>query len=787
MVLVSSLIVSGIMASGMVRLVVDLDAEKLLPADNPHIVLDRRIRNEFGGKNFVAIAIVPKSGTIWRPDVLQVVHGLTLDLLDAPGVIRQNVVSLSSPYVRVPTDQRGVLTVDYLMRDVPKDEAGITALRDLYHSEPLFRDTVVSVDERAAMVLADFYDDTSDAAISAEVETAVAKYRSPDLRIAVTGQPIFESTEALIMRRQSLYFLATVVAILFVLYLAFGHLQGVIIPSATALLSTASAMGFMGHTGIPLSTWTAATPLIVVTVAAGHSAQMLKRYYEEFRRLGRREAAVIESTSEIGVVMVAAGVTAGSGFAALSTLGIPTLMHFGLGVASGIFAAVMLEMTFMIALRVLWPGRRETGGEGPLSEGLGQVLRPLEAAATKYPRAVVAAFCLVALAAAAGYPRLSTEFLARNYRSKATQFGQDTLVFEKHFPSTTTLTILLEGAPGSMKSPQAIRLMRGLTRTMAEDPDVGRTSSIADTIQRTYEVFAPEEAASGLPDDANLIAQLFFLAHSPAFERYVDRAYSRAVVLGFLTREDSGITRRVMNRLESYLEQEPPDTIQVSLAGGTGPRLLALNEHTVQGKTLNIAIVLVVIFAIASVVLRTPIGGAYVVAPLVMALIVNLGLFCWLEVSFDIVGATIAAINVGIGADYAIYFLYRLREEYRTAGEIDAALATAMETSGRAVLFVALAVSAGFAVTIPSDFYGLRLMGLFVPATMIVSCLTALTLLPSLVVLLHPRFIFVPAKDSSATDRTRAAKIGVQPEVAAAPGNGVSREQLRARGGGTPA
>jgi hypothetical protein len=54
-------------------------------------------------------------------------------------------------------------------------------------------------------------------------------------------------------------------------------------------------------------------------------------------------------------------------------------------------------------------------------------------------------------------------------------------------------------------------------------------------------------------------------------------------------------------------------------------------------------------------------------------------------------------------------------------------------------------------------------MGMFVPATMMVSCLTALTLLPSLVLLLHPRFIFVPAKETSATDPTRAAKTGVSP------------------------
>jgi uncharacterized protein len=746
LVLIASVVASAIVASGMRTLQIDLDPEKQLPADHPYVVIDRQIRKEFGGKNFVAIALVPKSGSIWTRPVLQTVHDLTSDLLNAPGIIRQNVMSLSSPYVRIPVDRGGSLSVDYLMRDVPADERGIEELRESYRSEPLFKGTVVSDDERAALVLADFYDGTGVAEISATVSRIVDRYRSPELRIALTGQPIAENQEALMVSEQGRYFFGTVCAILVVLYLAFGQLQGVVLPSVTALLSTVCALGFMGWFGIPMNSWTAAAPLMVVTVAAGHSAQMLKRYYEEFRRTGDHAAAIIESTGRIGVVMMAAGFTAGSGFAALAILGIPTLMYFGLGVSSGVFAAVILEMTFMQALRALWPPRRESSGEGPLSRWLGWVLAPLEEAVTHHPWRVVAAFVVVTLVALAGTPRLTTDMNARDYWSENTEIGQDLRVFDEHFPSTTTLSILLEGEPGSMKTPEAIELMTGLQRTMAAVPDVGRTSSIADVIRRTYEVFAPEEAAQGPPTAPDLIAQLFFLGESPAFERFVDRAYSRSVVFGYLNREDSALTRRVITGLELYLAAHPPKTVRVSLAGGVGPTLLAINEDTVKGKILNIAIVLAVIFVISSALLRTPLGGAYVVAPLVMALIVNLGCFAWLGIAFDLGGASIAAIGVSIGADYAIYFLYRLREEFRRSGEIEQALSDAMETSGRAVLFVALAISAGFAVYETADFYSFHIVGFFVPLTMLVSCLTALTLLPALVLLRRPRFIFDPAK-----------------------------------------
>lgn len=740
-VLVASLLLSALIGAGIRELVVDLDMEKLLPDDHPYVALDRRIRKEFGGKRLVAIAIAPEKGTVWRREVLEIVHDLTLDLLNAPGIIRQNVISLSSPYVRVPRLRDGALTVEYLMREVPRDEAEIRQLRETYESEPLLRGAVLSPDGSAAMILTDFYDDVAHRDIAAIVERAVAPYRSPGIRIAVTGMPMMENDAAGLMEKERFYFLGTVASILVVLYLAFGQLQGVVIPTATALLSTVWAMGFMGHAGIPMNPWTSAAPLIVMTVAAGHSAQMLKRYYEEFARLGRQEEAVVESTVRIGVVMMAAGGTAGSGFAALSVLGIPTLAHFGLGVSSGIFAAVFLELTFMLALRALWPARREAAGGGYLTGLVGVLIGSL-AALTRKPRHVAGAFALVAAVAVAGYPRLSTEFLPSAYPSKKTQTGKDILFFQKHYRATQTLTILLEGEPGSMKSVEAVGLMQGLTRTMAADPAVGRTSSLADLLERTFEVFSGENAVAGLPLEAGVISQIFFLADSPAFERYVDRSYGRSVVYGFLTEESSLATSRVINELREYLRRNPPVTLRAKVAGGVAPTALALNEHTLKGKILNITIVLLVIFAIASLLLRAAAGGGYVVAPLAMALVVNLGLFAWFGVAFDYVGASIAAVNVGIGADYGIYFLYRLREEFRACGEMQVALRTTMETSGRAVMFVAMAVAAGFAVYIPADYLGLRLMGIFIPATMLVSCVTALSLLPALTLLFRPRFIF---------------------------------------------
>src|SRR5207245_6568078 len=107
---------------GTARLVVDLDPNSQLPASSPYVVTDHTIRQEFGGTNVVALALISLRGTIWRADVLSAVHRVTDDLLSAPGIIRQNVVSLSSPYVRAPIDRDGIVTIEYLMREAPERE-----------------------------------------------------------------------------------------------------------------------------------------------------------------------------------------------------------------------------------------------------------------------------------------------------------------------------------------------------------------------------------------------------------------------------------------------------------------------------------------------------------------------------------------------------------------------------------------------------------------------------------------------------------------------------------------
>src|SRR5207249_738455 len=157
-----------------------------------------------------------------------------------------------------------------------------------------------------------------------------------------------------------------------------------------------------------------------------------------------------------------------------------------------------------------------------------------------------------------------------------------------------------------------------------------------------------------------------------------------------------------------------------------------------------------VIYLVSSLMLRSALGGLYVVSPIVATVAILFGVLGWIGIRLDMGSASVIAMAAGIGADYAIYFLYRLREEHARAPTDEAAFDAALHTSGRAVLFVAASIGAGFSVMGFSKFLGMRLFGTLMPIAMAVSCLAALSLMPVLVLRTRPAFVFGRAAKEAA-------------------------------------
>jgi uncharacterized protein len=654
MVLVAVALVTIVLAAGTRRLRADFDVEASLPANHPFVQIDHEIRREFGGRRTIIVAIVPRDGDVWRPEVLALVRDVTLVALRLPDIIAQNVVSLAAPSVRYAEDRGGSLEIDYLMRDPPRTPDEVQRLRARVQDDPQLRGLLVTPDDRAALLFVDFWDGPSAQEIVERTMGLAAPYRDRPVDFYFAGEPMFaagdleQSKE--IARRIPLTFLVIAVMLL----LSFRSVQGMFVPMLTATLSTIWGLGIMGYTGIAIDSWNVAVPILLIAVAAAHSAQMLKRYGEEVQRSRDNRAAVIASTVAMGPVMVAAGSTAALGFASLALFGVRSIGNFGLACAYGIASAVLLEMTFIPALRALLPAPRRVPPEGGLTQ---RVLSALEHAIVhRRGRAVLVGTGVTLALAAIGALRIRTYGSTREYMPRDGIARRHLEEIEKHFEGTVSMTVLWKGNQGSARTVGLVQHVAALEDEIGRDPIVLRTASLADLVKSLHKTFNPDDPTPyRVPDDQELVAQLMYLGESPAFERFTDRALSKALLVAYLRTDDSAKVGPLVRHVQAWVAAHPPPPgVEVLVAGGVGPTVLAVNEHTTHGKLLNMLVVLAAIYLVSSVMLRSATGGLYIVSPIVATIAILFGLLGWTGIRLDMGSASVIAIAAGIGADYAI-------------------------------------------------------------------------------------------------------------------------------------
>ena len=132
--------------------------------------------------------------------------------------------------------------------------------------------------------------------------------------------------------------------------------------------------------------------------------------------------------------------------------------------------------------------------------------------------------------------------------------------------------------------------------------------------------------------------------------------------------------------------------------GGDVTQTIALTETMVHGKLMNILQISFAVFFISALVFRSISAGLIVLTPLLFSILAIFGVMGWLDIPLNIPNSLISAMAVGIGADYAIYFLYRLREILREeGGDIKDAIRKTLSTAGKASLLLRLRLLVGMA------------------------------------------------------------------------------------------
>jgi hydrophobe/amphiphile efflux-3 (HAE3) family protein len=737
------LIVTGLLAAQLRHLRLEVKVSDEVPENHPYTRIDRRIQALFHAEQTSLLALRVRHGDIFNAATLARIQRMTEAVERLPGVVPSSVLSIAAERAKVLLPGPDGLQIVPLLQRIPQDEAGLRELRERTFSYPMYVGNLVTPDATGATILADFGEKVSVKEATAALEEIAARERDANTEIYVGGQgPALAALQQATERMLPLFVVAILV-IAVVHYEAFRTVQAVILPLATAALSVVWSMGLLGVLGFQVTPWTALTAILVLAVAAGHAVQILKRYYEVFAEVGENRAAVIVSLVRIGPVMATAGLIAAAGFASLATFGVPAVRDFGLMAALGIVSAVVIELTFIPACRALLgrPQRSERARERAHSL-LDPAIDAIGAFVTRRPRLAVFLVLAGVTAAGVGMLRLQINTSFRGwFRPDAPVIVADNAI-RRHITGTSTIRVLVEGGEAdAILDPAVLRTIGELQQLLASQGAITGTLSVAaDLRTKNRAMHDGDPAFYSLPESRELAAQYLLLFDSTDLARVVTPDYRAAVIYALARSDKVAWVEDLFGRLRQLAARTAPPTVRVEVGGGELAQSAATTSSVVREKILNMIQVGCVIFLLTALVFRSAAAAVLVLAPLACAAIVNVGLMGWIGSWLSFTTASYTAMGVSLGADFAIYLIFRLREEIRR-GDLVSALRETLRTSGRAIFFVASAVAAGNATLLLSDFQPWRQLGGYVALMMATSALATVSLLPALILLTRPRFL----------------------------------------------
>ena len=239
----------------------------------------------------------------------------------------------------------------------------------------------------------------------------------------------------------------------------------------------------------------------------------------------------------------------------------------------------------------------------------------------------------------------------------------------------------------------------------------------------------------------NLVSQ-YLLLYSGSLDDMINDQLEpdKARMLVQLNDPSNIVTARIKQDILDYGSENFPEEYELSVAGHANMSLAA-NELIIGSQINSIIVSFIIVFIIVAFAYKSLIAGIYGVIPLAFSLLINFALMGYTGIKLDIGTAMVASVAIGIGVDYTIHFLDKYHENRMKTDDLHQVTRNTLISTGKAIIFNALSVAAGFLVLLFSNFYPLVYLGLLIAVTMFTSSLASMTILPLILKIFKPKFI----------------------------------------------
>ena len=264
-----------------------------------------------------------------------------------------------------------------------------------------------------------------------------------------------------------------------------------------------------------------------------------------------------------------------------------------------------------------------------------------------------------------------------------------------------------------------------------------------------YEIPAnPERYGKTTPQELSQLVANYLILLSGNISSYANDTLSPTAIRSTVQLRTLGNadTDTAIKKIHGFVDAHFPDSVKI-LIGGSALVESSLNHLVVQSQLTSVFISFMLIFLLIALLNKSFMAGIVGIAPLSICVIINYAIMGYAGIKLNIGTSMMASLCIGIGTDYTIHYMEAFKRELHAAAENgvyktgDFILKT-FTTSGKAILINAISVGAGFAVLMLSQFVMLQDLGFLIALAMGTSAIISLTVLPVLLLMIKPKFIY---------------------------------------------
>ncbi len=712
---------------------IDSDIISSLPDDDPAALLYKNIGKEFGGNDMGMIII--ETNDVFQNDVLEYVKQITDTLKVTDGV--STVTSLTN-VLDIKGSEWGIEIGTLLDEfDLPDTPGELDSLKKRVFSKDMYKGTLVSEDGTSTLIMFTLLDGAEKQAVAKNIKEKISDLNIP-YKLYFGGLPfMMNDISDLIISDIIRLIPITFSLIIFILFLAFKSIRGVVLPMLTAALSVIWVLGAMVIFGYELSMISNITPIILLAVGSAYTIHVINRINSTFDK--DRKKALVNAMTYITIPVLLSGITTMIGFISF-VFGayLEIIRDFGIFTAFGVIFALLLSIFFVPAIISLLSkyksaNRLERNSKKKHIFLNDKILAPLFQLLHLHPKYTLSAWGVIMFVSISGIFLIKREVNMAEYFNKRNPTRVTEDIMQVKFGGSQPVYVVFHG---DIQSPYVLNMMVKTGKYMKDFPAIDRTQSIADLVEEMNDVMGEGKR---IPDQRNKIENLWFLLDGQdIMPQLVSDELDKAIIQSKFASTDSKMLNDFVLYMDDFVAANFTEECKIEVTGMPSV-YYRLDKSLIESQIRSLVIAIIMVILIVGLILRSLVKGVFAVIPIIATITILFGFMGVTGIPLDIATVLVASIALGIGIDYSIHIITHFNHVYDQTGQLSTAIEEAIMISGKAIVINVFSVAAGFLVLAFSQMVPLQNFGILVALSMIGSGLGALTLLPVILILYYRR------------------------------------------------